>query len=641
MRYALFAGGNWLDQKGAMDDLQQTLVSAIGAQERGEIDEAVRLFKAALEIYPGHPAACYSLGVIAIRKGDHVEALRWADIGMAATPGYAPLRFLAGSALRVAGANNEAALQRFDEAITLQPDYVEALVNSGVTLRDMLRHREALERFNQVLAINPDYPTALANCAVLLTEFKQSERAIAMFEHLLEVQPNYDYGPGLLCLERLHVCDWTDYEKTVGDIVEGTRAGRRATKSLAMMAISDFAGDHQQAARIFAEHLYPAAARPLWTGEMYRHERIRLAYVSPDLREHPVGHLMAGIFEHHDKSRFETIAISLGIDDNSRLRARMLKSFDKFYDVKTAPSAQVARLMRDLEIDIAVDLAGFTADAKPEIFSQRPAPIQVNFLGYAGSMGVDYIDYLIADRHVVPREHWPYYKEKIAYLPDAYLPTDSSVEIAAETPARDVYDLPESGLVFCAFNHDYKITPYVFAIWMRLLMRNPASVLWLMSRNEVSQRNLRAAAEARGVDSGRLIFATRVPRVEDHLARYRLADIFLDTYPYNAHTTAADALMAGLPVVTCMGNAFHARVAGSLLHAAGLPELATRSLEDYEALANALAAQPERLARLKAKLREGRPTSRLFDTAGFCRNLEAVYIAMWRKKVLGASPDML
>jgi predicted O-linked N-acetylglucosamine transferase (SPINDLY family) len=624
-----------------MDDLQQLLVNAIHAQERGELDEAVRLFNAALDIHPGHPAACYSLGVIAIRRGDSAEALRWANTGIAAAPGYAPLRFLAGSALRVAGAGAEAALQHFDAAIALQPDYIEALVNSGVALRDLLRHREALERFNQVLTINPDYPTALANCAVLLTEFKQSERAIAMFEHLLKVQPNYDYGPGLVCLERLHVCDWTDYDQTVRDIIAATRAGRRATKSLAMMAISDFAGDHYQAARIFAEQLYPPSAKPLWNGEIYRHERIRLAYISPDLREHPVGHLMAGIFEHHDKSRFETIAISLGIDDKSRLRARMLKSFDRFYDVKTASASQIARLMRDLEIDIAVDLAGFTADAKPEIVAQRPAPLQVNFLGYAGSMGVDYIDYLIADRHVIPREHWPYYKEKIAYLPDAYLPTDSSVEIAGETPARSAFGLPENGLVFCAFCHDYKITPYVFDIWMRLLLRHPDSVLWLMSRNETSQRNLCAAAEAHGVESSRLVFATRVPRVEDHLARYRLADMFLDTYPYNAHTTAADALMVGLPVVTCMGNAFHARVAGSLLHAAGLPELATHSLADYEALANALALQPERVARLKAKLRENFATSPLFNTATFCKNLEAIYIAMWRKQNLGASPDML
>jgi predicted O-linked N-acetylglucosamine transferase (SPINDLY family) len=382
-------------------------------------------------------------------------------------------------------------------------------------------------------------------------------------------------------------------------------------------------------------------SKRLWQGEIYRHDRIRLAYISPDLREHPVGHLMAGVFEHHDRSRFELIAISLGIDDQSRLRGRMLKAFDRFIDAKTMSPPQIAQLIRSLEVDVAVDLAGYTADSHPEVLGQRPAPVQVNFLGYAGSMGVDYMDYLIADRHVVPREHWPYYREKIVYMPDAYLPTDGSVEIPDEAPGRAAYGLPEEGLVFCAFSHDYKISPRMFAIWMRLLKRTPGSVLWLMSRSEISQRNLWVAAEAQGVEPARLVFATRVPRVEDHLARYRLADFFLDTYPYNAHTTAADALMAGVPVVTCMGEAFHARVAGSLVHAAGLSDLVTHSLADYEALALALAAQPERVARLKARLREARASSPLFDTAGFCRNLEAIYIAMWRKYRLGAAPDSL
>jgi protein O-GlcNAc transferase len=624
-----------------MNDLQQTLVSAIEAQERGDIDEAIRLFKVALDMHPGHPAACYSLGVIAIRQGNAAEALHWAEIGIAASPGYAPLRFLAGSALRTAGADPDAILRRYDEAIELKPDYIEAIVNAGVVLRDMLRHKEALERFNQVLAIDPNYPTALANCAVLLTEFKQSEQAIAMFEHLMKVQPDYDYGPGLVLFERMHVCDWTGHDEKVREVLEGLRAGRRTSKSLAVMAISDLAGDHFQAARMFAEHLYPAAPEPIWRGEVYRHDRIRLAYISPDLREHPVGHLMVGVIERHDKSRFETIAISLGVDDNSRIRARMLKAFDRFHDVKTAHPVQIARLMRELEVDIVVDLAGFTADSKPEVLAQRPAPVQVNFLGYAGSMGVDYIDYLIADRHVAPREHWPYYKEKIVYLPDAYMPTDSSIAIPDDAPGRAHYGLPADGVVFCAFSHDYKISPAVFGIWLRLLQRNPGSALWLMSRNEISQRNLQAAAVAQGVDPARIVFATRVPRVEDHLARYRLADIFLDTFPYNAHTTAADALMAGLPVVTCMGRGFHSRVAGSLVHASGLGELVTHSLQDYEALALALAAQPDRVARLKKRLADTRPTNPLFDTTRFCRNLESVYIAMWRKQQLGAAQDSL
>jgi predicted O-linked N-acetylglucosamine transferase (SPINDLY family) len=350
---------------------------------------------------------------------------------------------------------------------------------------------------------------------------------------------------------------------------------------------------------------------------------------------------MAGVFENHERSRFELIAISLGIDDSSRLRARMLKSFDRFVDARAMHPNRIAETMRALEIDVAVDLAGYTADSHPEIFALRPAPIQVNFLGYAGSIALPHMDYLIADRHVVPREHWPYYSEKIAWLPDAYLPTDGTVEIPAEMPSREQHGLPSEGLVFCAFSHDYKISPKVFGIWMRLLQRNPGSVLWLMSRSEVSKKNLWAAAAAQGIEAARVIFASRVPRVEDHLARYRLADIFLDTFPYNAHTTAADALMAGTPVVTCMGNGFHSRVAGSLVHAAGLPELATHSLEDYEALALALAAQPERVARLKTRLRETRPNNPLFDTKAFTRNIEAIYSAMWRKYRLGNAGDAL
>jgi predicted O-linked N-acetylglucosamine transferase (SPINDLY family) len=624
-----------------MNDLQQVLVDAIKAQEAGDIDEAVRLFKVALELHPGHPAACYSLGVIALRRNDHAEAMHWATVGIGVAPGYAPLHFLAGSASRSAGGAVETALAYFDQAIGLQPDYLEALVNSGVALRDLIRHHDALQRFNQVLAINPDHTTALANCAVLLTEFKQSEQAIKMFERLLQVQPDYDYGLGLLSFERLHICDWSDYEETVRKIIEGLRAGRKTCKSLAVMAISDFAGDHYEAARTFGQHLYSASPKPLWNGERYRHEKIRLAYISPDLREHPVGHLMAGVFEHHDKSRFELIAISLGIDDKSRLRGRMLDVFDRFIDAKTMPSIQVARLMRDLEIDISVDLGAYTADSHPEILAQRPAPIQVNFLGYCGTMGVEYMDYLIADRHVIPREHWPYYDEKIVYLPDAYLPTDGSIDIPEGIPSRAEHGLPENGQVFCAFSHDYKISPRIFAIWMRLLQRNPGSVLWLMSRNEISRRNLQAFAASMEIDLARIVFATRVPRVEDHLARYRLADFFLDTYPYNAHTTTADALMAGIPVVTCMGDAFHARVAGSLVQAAGLPELVTHSLEDYEALAQALAAQPQRVARMKDHLQKTRASNPLFDTPTYCRNLEAIYISLWRKQQLGQFKDAI
>ena len=388
------------------------------------------------------------------------------------------------------------------------------------------------------------------------------------------------------------------------------------------MSVSDQAGEHQIAARLFAEGYCPPNALQLWQGQTYSHERIRLAYVSPDFREHPVGHLMAGVFERHDKSRFETIAISLGPDDQGRLRARMQKAFEHFIDVREMGSQQVAQMMRDMEVDIAIDLGGYTSDTRTDIFAFRPAPVQVNYLGYPGTMGTSHFDYILADHHTIPPQHEPFYNEKVARLPDTYLPTDSSVAISEHTPTRAECGLPESGVVFCSFSHDYKISPPVFDVWMRLLVQIPGSVLWLVSRGETTQGNLRKEAQARGVSPERLVFAQRVPLVEDHLARYRQADLFLDTYPYNAHTTAADALMSGLPVLTLMGNSFPSRVAGSLLHAIGLPELVTQTLADYESLALQLARDPARLADTKARLAANRQTHALFDTARFCRNLE-------------------
>lgn len=616
------------------------LIRAIELQNQGQPQAAAALFQEVLEVDPANGPALYSLTVIALQSGDGASALALSSRGVRDNPQYAPLHYVHGAVLQGLERRDEA-LAAFDAALALQPDYVEVLLNSGVLLRAMFRHKESLERFNRVLAIDPNHISALGNCGILLTEFKQSEQAIAMFERLVELAPNHDYALGLLFYERMHICEWRGYELLREHVIQGVRAGHRACKSLAFMSASDSAQDHQQAARIFASHYCPPRPVSLWNGERYRHDRIRLAYVSPDFREHPVGHLMAGIFERHDKARFETIAISLGVDDQSRLRARMTQAFDHFIDARAMGSEQIARLMREMEVDIAIDLGGYTSDTRTDIFAHRPAPVQVNYLGYPGTMGTSYHDYILADRFIIPPEHQSLYDEKVVYLPDTYLPTDNSVQIAERTPTRAECGLPDTGFVFCSFSHDYKISPPVFDAWMRLLAQVPGSVLWLVSRGELTLANLRREAQARGVDPSRLVFAGRVPRVEDHLARYRQADLFLDTHPYNAHTTAADALMAGLPVVTYMGNAFPSRVAGSLLHAIGLPELATTSLADYEALALHLATDPEALADIKQRLAANQKTHALYDTAGFCRNLEAACIAMWRRTQLGGALDEL
>lgn len=618
---------------------QSTLIRGIELQNAGQVEEAAALFRAYLQAFPHDGVATYSLAVIMMQRGESVAVSHMLAEAVTVTPGFAPLWMAYGNVLQGAGRSVDA-LTAYDNALVLNPQYPEALINSGVLLREAHRHAEALDRFQRVLAFKPDHETALGNCGIILTEFKRSEEAVAIFQRLLAVNPRYDYGLGLLAYERLHACDWTDFASCVTQIMDGIKAGQRACKSLPLMAFSDDAAAHQISAQLFAAR-FPASKTPMWTGERYRHKKIRLAYVSPDLREHPVGHLMAGIFEHHDKNRFELIAISLGIDDSSRLRSRMLAAFDKFVDARLMNSRQIATLMREMEVDIAVDLAGYTADSRTDVFAHRPAPVQVNYLGYPGTLGTSYMDYIIADRHVIPAQHQAFYNEKVVYLPDTYLPTDAGLQIAERTPTRQECGLPDEGVVFCSFSHDYKISPPLFDIWMRLLNLVPGSVLWLMSRSEVSQRNLRQEAAQRGVDPARLVFAGRVPRVEDHLARYRQADIFLDTHPYNAHTTAADALMAGLPVVTFMGGAFPARVAASLLHAIGMPELVADSPAGYEALALHLAHHPDVLRALKDKLQSHRHTHALFDTARLSQNLEAIYVSMWRQTELGDAHDAL
>jgi predicted O-linked N-acetylglucosamine transferase (SPINDLY family) len=350
-----------------------------------------------------------------------------------------------------------------------------------------------------------------------------------------------------------------------------------------------------------------------------------------------MAYLTVGLFEQHDKSRFETTAISFGPDPGDQFRKRLENSFDRFLDVQTKNDRDLVLLLRELEIDIAVDLMGYTNNSRPAILALRPAPVQVNFLGYAGTMGADTIDYIIADRFIIPEACQSFYTENIVYLPDTYLPTDSTRSIGEHAPARGAAGLPESGFVFCCFNNNYKITPPIFDIWMRLLLEVEGSVLWLVEDNAAAVGNLRHEAEGRGVAPERLVFAPRV-KLEDYLARLRLADVFLDTLPYNAHTTASDALWAGLPVVTCAGSSFAARVAGSLLNAVGLPELITGTLEDYEALALKLARDRDLLAHIKSKLARNRQSFPLFDTERFRRHIESAYQTMWERHQRGEPP---
>jgi predicted O-linked N-acetylglucosamine transferase (SPINDLY family) len=432
-------------------------------------------------------------------------------------------------------------------------------------------------------------------------------------------------------------CDFKRGPDFQARAVAAVRDGRAVIVPLDFLPLSDDGALRRRCSENFIAARLPQPAQPLWKGEAYHHDRVRIAYLSADFRQHATAELIAGLIEAHDRARFEISAVSFGRDDNSALRARLVRAFDRFEDVRLKNDAEVAQWLKDSEIDIAIDLKGHTEESRPGILAHRPCPVQVGYLGYPGTIGAPWLDYILADARVLPFDRQPFYNERIVHLPHCYQVNDSSRTIG-ETPTRADAGLPGNSFVFCCFNAAWKITPVLFDVWMRLLAAVPGSVLWLLDDNATARCNLAATAEARGIDPARLIFAPRISSAA-HLARHRLADLFLDTLPYNAHTTASDALWAGLPVLTCLGAQFDGRVAASLLEAVGLPELVTHNLVDYEALALALARDSARLSSFREKLAANRLTSPLYDTDRFRQSIEAAYLRMMERARQGRAPE--
>lgn len=604
----------------------------------GNLVEAKAAFLKIIKSKPNDVFSLFSLGLIAMKYDDPNLALHNFDKVIKINPVFDKAWFNRGVVL-YALRRHEMSIESYERAIKINPQYIDAYNNRGVVLQEIGRYEEAIKNYDQLLIINPKYDKALANKGFILILILRYDEAIECFTKLLEINPEYNFALGMMSSAQQYGCRWEDFDRITNLIREGVSAGKCVTNSLVLMAISDSASEQLLCAKAFVALRCPPSPLKLWNGERYKHNKIRIAYISPDFREHPVSHLIAGILEHHDKSRFEVYGFSLGMPDSSDMFKRIATAFDGFFDVRQKGSREIAEAMRAMEIDIAIDLGGYTQDARPDLLAYRPAPVQVNYLGYPGSLGAEYIDYILADRTVIPETDYEYYTENIVYLPGSYLPTDSKLKVAERTLTREEFGLPATGFIYCSFNHAYKIGPVIFDVWMRILKRVPNSVLWLMKLNGTAEINLRKEAKAAGVDPSRLIFATRVPKVEDHLARYRLANLFLDTTPYNAHTTACDALFVGLPVLTYLGHAFPGRVAASLLKTIGLPELITESLIDYENMAVALADDSSLLSGLREKLKVNRDSSPLYKTAEFCQNLEFAYSTMWGRSQNGEKPS--
>jgi protein O-GlcNAc transferase len=599
-------------------------------------DQAFESYNRALALNPDFVEALNNRGSALKELGRYDEALASYDRALTLRPDLAVAHYNRGAVLSALKRHDEA-LASYDRALALKRDFAEVLNNRGAALAALRRHQEAVASYDRALLLRPAFAEALNNRGAAMSFLGRNDVASRDLERALQLDPELPFAWGTLLHARMHCCDWRAHEKESRRVIADVRAGKRAAEPFMFLAVSDSAEDQLRCAQTWVQEQCPPSASTRWNGAPYRHDRIRLAYLSSDFHAHPLGYLMAGLFEQHDRKRFELIAISSGPDDRSPMRSRLKVAFDRFVDVRQRSDREVVQLMRELEIDIAVDRNGFTTGARPGIFALRAAPIQVSYLAYPGTMGADFIDYLVADEVVIPREHLAWYAEQVVYLPHSYQANDSGRRIAERTPARAELGLPESGFVFCSFNNNYKITPQIFDVWMRILREVEGSVLWLLEGNTTAKRNLRKEAAARQVDPDRLIFASRVPH-EDHLARHRQADLFLDTLPCNAHTTAGDALWAGLPVLTCMGTTFAGRVAASLLRAIGLPELITVSLDDYVALALALANDPARLSDIRRKLLDQRTTRPLFDTDRFRRHIEAAYFEMWERHQRGDAP---
>jgi protein O-GlcNAc transferase len=532
----------------------------------------------------------------------------------------------------------EEALDSYARALKIKPDYAEAYNNRGATLQELRRVDEALDSYARALKIKPNYSEAHNNRGNTLRDLKRFEEALDSYERALTIQSNGDWLYGTWLHAKMQLCNWSNFEPQIAALAAGIERAGKTTLPFSVLALIDCLTLQRQAAETWVREKYPPSRILPPLGKRRRGEKIRIGYYSADYHGHATAYLIAELFERHDKKRFELLAFSYGSDERDDMRMRLSAAFAQFLDVRMKSDIEVARISRELGIDIAVDLKGFTQDARTGIFSCRAAPIQVNYLGYPGTMGASYIDYIIADQVLIPQNSRQQYSERIVYLPHSYQANDSKRRIADKEFVRAELGLPATGFVFCCFNNNYKITPGTFDSWMRILKQVEGSVLWLLVDNETAALNLRREARARDVDAGRLIFAARMA-LPEHLARHRAADLFIDTLPCNAHTTASDALWAGLPVLTRTGESFAARVAASLLYAIGLPELVTTTQEQYESTAIELAGDPGRLAEFKDRLHRNRLTMPLFDTERFTRHVENAYTQMYERYQADLSPE--
>lgn len=652
--------------------IDDALKLALRLQQANRLDEAESLYQQIIRAQPEHGGAVQLLGLVRYMRGDHQSALRLLAKAVELDPDNRFTRNNFGAVL-LANGQPKAALAQFDRALEISSGYAEAWNNRGNALAELQRNDEALisyeraqglglripdlhfnrgrllhmlgqfsgalEEYQAAIGLGADGHNVWHNLGGLQELLGRFEDAKRSYERALQHEPQaHDTRWSLLHLQLMN-CDWDGQEGLVAAIHEAIEAGVPAVEPFVLIARGATLAQQRMAAQVNAAAIEKNRADDfVWEVIPVSGRRIRVGYFSADFYDHATAHLIAELLERHDRERFELIGFSFGPRTDDAWQRRLMPCFDQFHDVREVSDDELVTFARGHGLDIAVDLKGYTKDARSGVFARRVAPVQVNFLGYPGTMGLKNMDYLIADRVVIPDEHRDFFSEKIVRLPHCYQPNDSTKLIAKNDLSREQAGLPPEGFVFCCFNNSYKITPDAFDVWMRLLQQTEGSVLWLLASNPVAVTNLRREAERRGVAGGRLVFAPRMA-LEKHLARHELADLFLDTFHYNAHTTASDALWAGLPVLTRLGDSFAGRVAASLLTGVGLPELIATTTVDYESMALDLSRDRGRLQAYRDRLREFGRQSPLFDCARFTVELEDAYVRMVQRRGSGNEPS--
>jgi protein O-GlcNAc transferase len=632
----------------ALDAYERSLSLKVGLPEawlgRGNAlnelnrhEDALAAFDRALVSNPDFAGAWVGRGNAFNALNRYDDALTAYDKALALVPNLPEASLGRGNLLIALNRPNEAAIA-FDRALALVPDFPEAWLGRGNVYFALKRYDDALVAYEKASTLDPNFTEAQHGRGNVFSMLKRHREAADAYAAVLKTAPYHPFTKGMLLHQKMLCCEWSGVDDLIQEIEQEIRDGKPSAEPFAWQGATRSPQSLQLCAKIFSRERFPAGRSTFQPRSVKHRQKIRVGYLSGEFREQATSHLIVGLLEEHDSSRFEIYGFDNGWNDHSEIRSRINAALHKIIDIRQLSDASALAAIREHEIDILVNLNGYFGEHRTQLFAQRGAPIQVNYLGFPGTLGASYIDYIIADRHVIPENQKTLYEEKVVYFPECYQANDRKKRIAARIPTRAECGLPERGIVFCCFNNSYKILPEVFDRWMRILSQVDCSVLWLFGDNRETIANLKKAAAARDVRPERLVFANSMP-LADHLARHQLADLFLDTLPYNAHTTGSDALWTGVPVLTCRGDTFASRVGASLLHAVRLPELVATSLDAYEETAVGLARDTEKLGSIKRKLAKHRLTTPLFDTELFTKHMEQAYIAMYDRYSAELGPD--